>query len=94
MYSYSLDGPEYSDYCETPREQKLLEDRIEDAANFLGAIINDLYSKQPLDKGLLEWRLDELCDKLGVPINVGTLEIERRNSTIESLAQYMARSPF
>jgi hypothetical protein len=94
MYSYWLDGP-YNDDCDdTPPEQRKLEERIDESGYLLKEIIKALYGKEDLDKSALEWHIDELCDKLGVKINVGTLEIERRNATIGSIAHFMANVPF
>jgi len=91
--SYAYDSPEYFEDEWESKEVRKMQDRLDDCAEFLKAVVGDLYSKEPLDRGLLEWRLDELCDKLGVDINVGTLQIERRNYTIGSLAHFMAACP-
>jgi hypothetical protein len=91
MFQY--DAPDYYEDEYVAKEVKQLQDKIDECGEFLSAIVDALYSKEPLDKSLLEWRLDELCHKLGVKINAGTLEIERRNTTISSLALFMASSP-
>lgn len=93
--SYGFRSPEYDDcpYYEdeyVSKEVSNLEDKLLDCSQFLQAIVDDLYSESPLDKSLLEWRLDELCAKLGVKINEGSLKIERTNHTIGQLAQLMS----
>jgi hypothetical protein len=59
--------------CE-PVEQKL-----NDAKEYLEAVVDMLYSKQPLDRGLLESNLDELCALIGIKIGVGELQVQRTN---------------
>lgn len=55
----------------------------------LEIIVKQLYSKTHLDKATLESALDDLCDLLGVKVNEGDLQIERKGTLPAYLKQWV-----
>lgn len=53
------------------------EQTIDNCRDHLKEVVKQLYTKEPLDKGVLEKCLDELCYYLKVDINEGELRIKR-----------------
>lgn len=73
FYEEPFDFEEKFDY----RVEMMRENR-DTAAKGLQDILEILYGFQHLDLFQLEWHLDELCYTLGVKMNVGELNIERK----------------
>lgn len=59
------------------RECVQKENKLEEAKEYLVAVVEQLYSKGSLDVGMLESNLDELCHYLCVKVGQGTMNIQR-----------------
>ena len=70
------------DTYETQRYQcsdcRSMEQKIDDAKEYLQGVLDALYSSHSLDTGMLESNLDELCRILEVKPNLGELQIQRK----------------
>lgn len=78
-YNDSDYEPEY--HC---KDCKKKDDKINNAKEFLSAIVEQLYASDKLDTSLLEFQLDELCHYLDVPMVKGDLQIERKKNKIHT----------
>jgi hypothetical protein len=77
---YSFYDPCANDTCcdsYSCKECQEKDQTLDNAASFLEAIVKQLYSKDTLDRNLLEFQLDELCHYLGVKTVPGDLTITR-----------------
>ena len=54
------------------------EQTMDHAANYLEAIVKQLYNKETLDAFHLEYCLDELCHLMGVKTIAGDLQVQRK----------------
>lgn len=79
---------EYVDFdyiAEAPRCRKCdeVEQRMDDAGEFLKEVVEQLYGKKHLEPTLLEYALDNLCHYLGVKMVPGDLVIEEKPSHMQ-----------
>jgi hypothetical protein len=54
------------------------EQKLDSASDWLAEVVSQLYSESPLDNAKLERALDELCWLLGVKLDEGFLQVERK----------------
>ncbi len=66
--------------CEDHNTDKLY------AKELLQKVVDQLYSKSPIDTDDLEWHLDELCFAIGIQLNPGDLNIQRKYNESFKLA--------
>ena len=66
---YYREGPCDIDY-ECPDFEKL-STQVHEAKEFFEDLIKDFYALSPINEGDFEWRVEEICDRLGLKFPVG-----------------------
>lgn len=60
------------------KELERLEDKIEEAGEFLGGVLDILYGEEEYDADKLEFYLEELAHKLKIKMKTSTLKIQSK----------------
>lgn len=76
MYSYDYDSAYEPEYRCKKCEEK--EQMLDEAAHFMQGIIDQLYSRDTLDKPVLQHCIEELCSILQIKTQHSTLQIARQ----------------
>lgn len=90
MNTYYEDYFYEPDHCCRQCDEK--DQVIDESEEFLDEIVQQLYSKESLNKAVLQHCLEELCFRLKVKLPMGELQVDRKKSELFSLAVDLAKN--